>query len=209
MHWGCPSSQQGLMREKKEDLAFTSPGDSRTVSEGRESCRIGSGEQILAAGARLGQGSWWHRPLTRHCYTGHTHVILFFHMHIIFLFKASVFYSQNGNTMVNAKAWVHGAHKFRIAVSILGVWSSWHRNHLAQACRKAQTNLQIHASKFPWRKYALPRSQLFYFAFLSNSPHMAVTLSSSLRSVCCHMPFKRQIFWAICDSVSLLFSTAN
>lgn len=63
------------MREKKEDLAFTSPGDSRTVSEGRESCRIGSGEQILAAGARLGQVSSWHRPLTRHCYTGHTHML--------------------------------------------------------------------------------------------------------------------------------------
>lgn len=83
MYQGYPSSQQGFQREKKEDSAFASPGDSRAVGEGRESCGIGSGEEILAAGARLGQVSSWHRPLTRHCHTGHTHVLHSF-THILY-----------------------------------------------------------------------------------------------------------------------------
>lgn len=73
-HQGHPSSKQGLQREK-EDSAFASPGDSRAVGEGRESCGIESGEQILAEGERLGQVNSWHRPLTRHCGTGHTPIL--------------------------------------------------------------------------------------------------------------------------------------
>lgn len=56
-------------------MAFASLGDSRAVGKRRESCGIESGEQILAEGARLGQVSSWHRPLTRHCHTGHAHIL--------------------------------------------------------------------------------------------------------------------------------------
>lgn len=141
-----------------------------------------------------------HRPHTR---------ITLFNAHTIFFFKASVFYSQKGKTMVNAKACVCGALRFRIGVSILGLWCGWRWNHLAQACRNTHMNLQIHARKSPCCKYALSSSLLFTFCLLFHSLHMAVTLSSSLWSICCHRPFRWQIFWAVCGSVSLLFNTAN
>jgi len=51
---------------KKEEVASATPRDTRAVGEGRESHGMGSREQTLAEGERLGQASLCQRPPISH-----------------------------------------------------------------------------------------------------------------------------------------------
>lgn len=70
-------------REEEEDWAFASSGDSRAVGKGREWDRV-RGANSCCWCERLGQVSSWHRPLTRHCHIGHTHILYSSFTHILY-----------------------------------------------------------------------------------------------------------------------------